>query len=242
MTRADDFARGGIERGVEAGQAIPSVIMRAPLRETGAHRKQRLRAAQGLNLGFLVHAEHDRVRGRVQVQADHVVNLGFHVGVLTKFEGLGAMWLQRMRPPDAVHGAMGDADLRGQIARTPVGEAAGGWFQRQGHNLRGLPFGHGGRSSRSGLILQPGEAGLGKPPTDPTDLHGGIADLPRDFGARHMLGHQQHRPRPACQAGGGTRRPLQPLQLTTVAVRHDQRTRAIGHVAPFEGDTATILT
>ena len=57
LTRADDFARRRIEGGVQAGQSIPSVIVRAPLGEARPHRQQRLRAAERLDLRLLIHAE-----------------------------------------------------------------------------------------------------------------------------------------------------------------------------------------
>ena len=51
-------------------QPIAAVIMGAPLRQARPHRQQGLRAAQRLDLGFLIHTEHDRIRGRVQAELD----------------------------------------------------------------------------------------------------------------------------------------------------------------------------
>ena len=105
MTRADDLARGRIERRVQTGQPIAAVSMGAALRQAGPHRQEGLRAAQRLNLRFLIDAEHDRNSWAVQVQPDHVVNLQLGIGVRGEFERLRAMRLQRMRPPNAMHGA-----------------------------------------------------------------------------------------------------------------------------------------
>lgn len=92
-----------------------------------------MRAAQRLGLGFLIDAEDDRIGGRLQVQPHHIVNLRLGVGVGAEFDGLRPMRSQRMRPPNAVDGAVGaPPHLVRQVARTPVGQAARGRFQRQG--------------------------------------------------------------------------------------------------------------
>jgi len=48
---------------------------------TRAAREQGLRAAQHLDLRLLVHAEHDRVRWRIQIQSDHVLDLLRRLGI-----------------------------------------------------------------------------------------------------------------------------------------------------------------
>lgn len=59
MAGTDDFSRRNIERGEQRCDAVPQVVMRLAFRNAGPHGKNRLRAIQGLNLRFLIHAKHD---------------------------------------------------------------------------------------------------------------------------------------------------------------------------------------
>ena len=58
---------------------------------------------QRLDLGLLIHAEHDRALGRVQVEPDDVADLGDELRVAGELSGLLAVWLQPEGAPDAVH-------------------------------------------------------------------------------------------------------------------------------------------
>ena len=73
--RRDHGAVSDVERGEQAGDAVPDVVVGAALGHARHHRQHRLRAVQGLDLGLLVHAEHHRLLGRVQVQPDDVADL-----------------------------------------------------------------------------------------------------------------------------------------------------------------------
>jgi hypothetical protein len=52
----DDAAVGDVERGEQAGGAVPDVVGGLSLRHAGHHRQHRLRTVQGLHAGLLVHA------------------------------------------------------------------------------------------------------------------------------------------------------------------------------------------
>jgi hypothetical protein len=52
-TFAEDPPTGHLERGVQARQAIPAVVVRLAGGQPGPQREQRVRAAQGLNLRLL---------------------------------------------------------------------------------------------------------------------------------------------------------------------------------------------
>jgi hypothetical protein len=47
-----------------------------PLGAVGLHRQHRLGAVEGLDLALFVDTQRDRVFGRVEIQADHVGDLG----------------------------------------------------------------------------------------------------------------------------------------------------------------------
>src|SRR6202042_3989375 len=65
----DDGAVGDVEGGEQAGDPVAGVVVGAPLGHAGHHRQHRLGPVQGLDLGFLVHAQHHRLLGRGVVQA-----------------------------------------------------------------------------------------------------------------------------------------------------------------------------
>jgi hypothetical protein len=80
----------------------------------------RLGAFQGLDLGLLVHTEHDRACGWVQIQPDDVVDLGRELRVGGELEGLGAPRLDPVLAPDARDGVAADAKLSRQQPGRPV--------------------------------------------------------------------------------------------------------------------------
>jgi len=65
---ADDLARLDVQRGEERGRAMARVVVGPARHLSGPHRQQRLRAIQGLNLGFLVDAQDQRLVRRVEVE------------------------------------------------------------------------------------------------------------------------------------------------------------------------------
>ena len=72
--------------------------MGAPLAHPGHHRERRLRARERLHLALLIHAQHDRRLGRVQVQADDVVDLLHEQRVVGELERVGAVRLAARTP------------------------------------------------------------------------------------------------------------------------------------------------
>jgi len=62
-----DVAGGDLQRGEQGGGAVPAVVVGAPLDPAQPKRPDRLGALQRLNLRLLIHAQHDRVRWRLQV-------------------------------------------------------------------------------------------------------------------------------------------------------------------------------
>jgi hypothetical protein len=72
MELRDDLTRLRIERREQRRGAVAFVVMRPALHLSGLHRQQRLRAVEGLDLRFLVDAEHGRMRGGIQIQADDI--------------------------------------------------------------------------------------------------------------------------------------------------------------------------
>jgi len=75
----------------------------APRRLAGAHRQHRLAAVERLDLGFFVHAQHDGMLGRRDVETHDVAHLGHEVRVGRELERLHPVRLQAEGAPDALH-------------------------------------------------------------------------------------------------------------------------------------------
>src|SRR5438270_8849634 len=63
--------------------------------------------------------------GGFRVKSHHIPQFGDKILVAGKFEGLEAMWLEVVLPPDALHCHARDALGLGHVAGTPMGFA--GW-------------------------------------------------------------------------------------------------------------------
>ena len=85
--------------GVEVGGAVPAVVVGAPLGGSGQQGQDRRGAVEGLYLGFVVHTQHHRRVGRVQVQTRQVADLFHELGVGRYLEMLGPVRLETERPP-----------------------------------------------------------------------------------------------------------------------------------------------
>ena len=96
----------------------------------------RLRAVKCLNLRFFTATQHQRVHGRIEVQADDVLKLLNEMCIVGKFERLDPMRLESMGEPDAGNGRSAGAQLSSQGARAPVRRASVGiFFKRDPHHL-----------------------------------------------------------------------------------------------------------
>jgi hypothetical protein len=71
----DDPAGGDVEGGEQRGGAVAGIVMAAPLGLARPHRQQGLGAIQGLDLRFLVDAQHQSAVGRRKVEPDNVSHL-----------------------------------------------------------------------------------------------------------------------------------------------------------------------
>jgi len=85
--------------------------MRRSLRQARSQRQDRRGAVKGLDLALLIDAEHDRLLGRVQVEADDVADLGLELGVGRELERLALPGLQAEAPPAPGHGGIADLEL-----------------------------------------------------------------------------------------------------------------------------------
>jgi len=110
----------------KAQRAVALVLKAVALGAARRERQHPVFAVQRLDRGLLVHAEHHRVRGRVQVQADHVGGLGLEVRIVRDHVPLEPVRSYAVLAPDALHrGKRHVAQLRGELAAAPVGRSVG---------------------------------------------------------------------------------------------------------------------
>ena len=75
---------------------------------------------QCLNLRFFIHAKHDGMFGRIEIQAHNVTHFLNQLRIGRQFEGLAAMRLKTETVPDAHYRALTEAHFGSQGTRTPV--------------------------------------------------------------------------------------------------------------------------
>ena len=169
---------------------------------------------------LLVDREHDRMLGRVDVQADDVLELGGEVGIVRALEGADAVRLQVVRRPDPLHRAQGDA----RVSWPSPGRSSGS--PRRAARRRSAPPPGARLASPKGALPGLRVASRNSPST-PASAN------------RRCQRHTAGRPTPARRATSATAQPLGRAE-------HDPRPRhvllgavAIGH---DRLETSTILS
>ena len=89
-----------------------------------------LGAIERLDLALLVDGQHQRAGGRIEVEADHVLDLGDEVGIVGHLEAAHEMRLEPVLVPDALHAGMADADLGRHRAYAPMRGVGGALLHR----------------------------------------------------------------------------------------------------------------
>src|SRR5436190_3247652 len=117
----NQLAVGHIERRKQGRGAVADIIMRHGSGASFLERQSRLRAIERLDLALLIAAENDRMLGRIQIEADHILELLHELRVVGDFEGPHQMRLQSMRAPDAPNRAVTDIQGLGERTLAPLG-------------------------------------------------------------------------------------------------------------------------
>ena len=107
-----DMAGQDIQCGKQGRGAVPLVVVGHRPGPALDHRQRRLRAVQGLHRGLLVHAQHDRVLRRVQVQPDDIDQFLLEFRIVRHLERLHQMRFQPPRRPDPLDRRLRHPDLR----------------------------------------------------------------------------------------------------------------------------------
>ena len=82
---------------------MADVVVCHRARALGRQRQAQLCAFEGLALAFLIAAQHQRLVGRIEIEADHVPEFLFEARVVRQLEGLHAVRLDVILRPDALH-------------------------------------------------------------------------------------------------------------------------------------------
>ena len=131
--------------------------MGAPFGQPGHHRQHRRGPIQRLDLGFLVHTEHQRLFRRIQVQPDDVADLVDELWVIADLEGVDQVRLEPECLPDPTHGRFRQPRLLGHRRPRPVGGVGGLALQRGHHHRFDLLVADRAGSTRARLVGQPVE-------------------------------------------------------------------------------------
>jgi hypothetical protein len=102
---------------------VAEVIVGGPLGQAGPQRQEGLGPVRGLNLGFLIDADHNRGLGWVEVKAHDVGELGFQLRIGAELEALPPSRLKVLLLPDLDDAGGEDLQFAGQRPGRPVGHS-----------------------------------------------------------------------------------------------------------------------
>lgn len=191
------------ERGKEGRGAVAFVIVGLASRDSRAQGQQGLGPVQGLNLALLVHAKHQGLVGRVQIQAHNVVELLDKPLVAAEFERLDQMRFQVVALPDTMDRVFAQTLGRGHGPGAPVGGMGRGRVQSGLDDRLNLAMRNTGNTSGTRRIsFQPRQSKRQK--ALPPKLNGGPRKVqhPSDVLAQHAIGGLPNNLSPLNQAHG----------------------------------------
>ena len=151
---ADDGAVEHVERREQGRGAVALVVMRHRPAAALLHRQARLGAVKGLDLALFIDRQHQGLVGRIEVEADDILDLGDEVRIARELEGFRQMRLEPVRGPDLVHRRRCDASPRRHRAFAPVGGIRRLLVERQVHDLLDFPRRQRLAPGRAGGVLQ----------------------------------------------------------------------------------------
>ena len=155
---ANHLAALGVKSGKQGHDAMPNLVMCAPLHLAWAHGQQWACAVQRLDLG-------PRTRPMLcqagEVETHNVTDLFDEQRVCRQLESLRPVRLEGERTPLAADGVPTQTDLTGHGPRTPVHSILRCGLQGQRHHPLNVGIGHSAGSARP-PILMPLTSGTGR--------------------------------------------------------------------------------
>lgn len=113
LAGGDDLPSGNVECGEQRGGAVTDVIMGVALDIAEPEGQGRLGTVEGLNLRFLVDAQHHRMFRRVEVQSDDVAHLLDEERIRRQLERLAQVGLDAKQLEPALDGALRETGMAG---------------------------------------------------------------------------------------------------------------------------------
>ena len=193
---ADHRAVEHVQRCEQRGRAVPRVVVGHRGGPAALERQPWLCAVECLDLARLVDRAHHGVGRRIDIQADHVHELGGELRVARALEAAHAMRLQLVRLPDALHRAQREAGRCGHRPASPVGRRVRRIGTRHRHHA-GHDLGRDRRfAGLAGLVAQQSvHARFGEALLPPPDHRPADPDRRGDLLHRPAPGRCQHDPR-----------------------------------------------
>ena len=194
---ADDGAGLGVEGCIQREGAMPIVFKPVAFSASRRQGQDRVEPVEGLDMGFLVHAEDRGVLRGIHVKPNNVSGLRFKVWIIRRHVPGEPVRLQTGPFPDPRHHHVADAQLPGELAAAPVGRTIR-WrlpCPRQNPCFRAGGALRHGPTAMAGI--QPAQPGFQKPLLPAAHIPG----IALDGLLNHRVGvprveHQEH-PRPA---------------------------------------------
>ena len=105
---------------------MPEILKAVAFGTPGRKGQNRIEAIESLNGALFIHAEHGRVGRRLQIEADNVGRLGLEGRIVAGHVMTPSGRLQTGLGPDASNPHVTNAQLSGELARTPMRGTVGG--------------------------------------------------------------------------------------------------------------------
>src|SRR5215213_370833 len=129
---ANDLALKDIERREQGGDTMAFVIMGHGASAPLLHRQTRLGAIKRLNLALLVDRQYNGVVGRIDVEADDLVQFGSKLRIVGQLELAHPVRLEAVSTPYPLHRADANPSHLRHRRTSPVTGRLGRASQRQG--------------------------------------------------------------------------------------------------------------
>src|SRR5262249_5500779 len=118
---ADNGAVEDVEGGEQSGCPMTFVVVGHGTGAAALHRQAWLGAVESLDLALLVERKDHRMGGRIDVEADDVLEFLGKLRVIRQLEGPDAVRCELVRLEDALHRPQADVRRLGQHPAGPVG-------------------------------------------------------------------------------------------------------------------------
>ena len=125
LALGDHLAGGDVQGREQRGRAVAQVVVRVALRVAELHGRFRLGPVVGLDLRFLLDAEHHLVVRRIEVNPRNIRDFPNEEGIRGELEGLGQVRLDTEQAEAAGYGTGRDALDRPHAVGAPVGSIRG---------------------------------------------------------------------------------------------------------------------